>query len=433
MTCQASGSCERAMWGGRIADRRGAGARDRLASYAVRPRFPRNDPRRVRMFLDIVLVVLGITCAQEPAPAPASAPAAVVAEPPTIACPRCLGKRVALETCLACGGAGAANCTACSLEAAPVPRYPFSEKLTAADFTRLKELLRTLDVAQQLRAKVLNGAGRGRLSCPEQCQQIAHPRNGYPCRLCDGKGNLECVPCAGKGTRACPSCAGKRQVLRACEACLGSNVVFDPASIATEQRTVCPWCHDKSRACTECKNGKVELPCASCLGDKTLACTTCLGTKHARCGACNSTGSSKPKAEAKVRSDCSKCRGKGMRDCDACKRTGKETCDECKGKGRVTANCRACLGDKVRPCGGCFLGSYSAWEFTAGLRESAGDRAGAAEWLAIAKQRAEKFYAFQLREIALGAAEERELGSERDRELERLAKRIESLSAPAPR
>lgn len=389
------------------------------------------------MLLDLVFLLLGsfgVLGAQTPA-APVAPPPAWPAVP-TIECQRCAGKKVALEECWACEGAGKVACTFCRSLGPGLWRVPWDEKFTTENLAELKALKQqSADLALQL-AKLMTGdVPAGHVACPGFTSHGSlGSLSGKPCRYCAARGSFECPECKGKPLRKCVECAGKGRVQRTCEACLGSARVPDPVLIPSADRALCPWCGDKrARVCGECVSGEVELTCRQCLGAKTLSCKACIGTRRKPCNKCYATGDLSQYLAAKTSNDCDQCKTKGSIDCDVCKRKGKVDCPGCSGRGRVKGVCPACQKDGVRPCGGCFLGAYAAWEQAGATCEKAGEREAATAWFEIARTRAKAKFEFELREIVTTQTEIDELQKQRTREDERFKTKLAALRAPAPK
>lgn len=375
--------------------------------------------------LDLVLLVFGSVGAQEPAPTPPVAPQpAVVA--PTIECARCAGKKSALEDCLACDGEGKIACSFCSFIGPAQWRVPRDENLTAEHIEQIKTLKQESAKLREQWDKLFGTAGPGRINCPATMAHLGkRPGAESGCRYCSDRAGFECPQCKSKASVKCAPCAGKGRVLRQCEACLGSARTPDATLIAAADRKTCPWCLGVSaRKCSECVNGMSEQLCRQCAGEKTIACRECLGTRRKPCNKCYATGKLTLFLGPKTSNDCDQCKTKGSLDCDKCKRSGKVGCTVCEGRGRAQSACLACGKDGVRPCAGCFLGAYAAWEYAATVCERAGDPEAAVAWLELAVTRADAYFELQLRGIATTEAEAEAARKDRAREQQRLKQRI---------
>lgn len=377
------------------------------------------------MWFTFALLAFTHVAAQTPAPTEPVAPTPAVSAP-TIECVRCAGKKLALEECLACDGEGKLACSFCSFIGPAQWRVPRDEKLTPEGIEEIKQLKQESAKLREQWDKLFGAAGPGRVGCPSSITHLGRLA-GTPsgCRFCADRGAFECPQCKGKVMVKCVACLGRGRVLRQCEACLGSARTPDPAAITAAQRTTCPWCLGASaRKCSECAGGSAEQVCRQCAGEKSIACKACLGTRRKPCNKCYATGNLSRYFGPKTSNDCDQCKTKGSIDCDKCKRSGKVDCPACSGRGRVPSYCLACERDGVRPCAGCFLGAYGAWEYAATVCERAGDADAAIAWLEIARTRADAHFELQLRAIATTEVEAETARKDRAREQQRLQQRI---------
>jgi len=161
------------------------------------------------------------------------------------------------------------------------------------------------------------------------------------CTSCSGKGKGKCAKCQGTcklasspcggctgGRITCSTCSGMMKTLQTCRNCEGYGFVQAgaagrlPCKVCNASKKAeyncpkcdgtgtvdCPHCTDGNfqPTCLDCKNGFLDTPCTTCVGNKKTSspCLTCnsTGRTFKACGSCQGSG------------DCKKCKGTGHAD-----------------------------------------------------------------------------------------------------------------------
>jgi hypothetical protein len=351
--------------------------------------------------------------------------------PREVGCPTCEAMGRISQECLACHGEKTLPCRRCTR--VPVDWRRFWDRDETCDEAKVAEARKSWLAVEESLEKLDETMNRrrtpGREFCPASCRGgKVFVQGKDECRYCQGKGDMPCPNCARKGKLDCSECAGRGRVERACEDCLGSGRLANPAAVPTELRGACSWCGGSEvRACSDCgPEGHVDAVCRTCRGKKEIACSECLGSTIRPCNKCNASGNLKAFFGAKLSNDCDKCDRKGRIPCRECTK-GSVQCKTCLGVGRAVQTCLACSGDRQRPCSGCFRGSFRHWEIAAQLLAGA-DPAAAKAFLATANERLEAFFELRSRVLAHTKAERDAV----ERELLAARRRLEHIASSIP-
>ena len=350
--------------------------------------------------------------------------------PESVVCVHCAGEGRLEQTCPVCRGEGDHPCLACASFRYRTPvRWEAEWTSPAIMAVVLEDMRKTFADLKEIDFQFLAPGKKspkgvklkpGELRCPANCVggKLLHIQTWVDCKLCSN-GKFSCDFCRGGRTKCLP-CAGKGRILSACDSCAGTGRTPDPDGLDV---TVCSVClGSATRACGSCDaQGKVQLPCQSCLNARKLPCAKCHGIGRLACKKCGGRTRFGPQ-----KANCEDCKRKGVLVCGDCVQ-GVVPCPLCwllpVGEPSL---CPDCQGKKEHPCNGCGAGAYLAWELAAQTLVREGDPEQAALWVAEACVRCEARYdkAIESRPAKegdeLSAKIQRALEAERRRELGRL-------------
>jgi hypothetical protein len=356
-----------------------------------------------------------------------------------VECRTCQGEGRLKADCESCEGSGQGKCSSCNHRSI-FEVLSGMKRLTAIQMVispKQAEQRRELSskAAKQARNSVNESAEavwltppEGYLRCPNFCLNgSSFLARGAECKVCKGKGRVKCKTCKGKSRRDCLVCKGKRQVFRPCPECSGCGQGNDPL-LRTVDAESCPWCNDaRIRACGACDaEASQDYQCGKCSGSGKQICSSCFGYKKIACRKCSGTGDLSGYYGPKNSNRCDDCKGKGVRSCNKCS-GGKNPCTLCEGNKRIKGRCRACLGQLVAPCEGCWYSSELAWTVTAERLFAAGKIEEAVQHMDVGVGRAYLAMAEKLIYYTVAPDELKALKRDLDRKIGSLEKRFKEM------